>query len=86
VKRDLSALPGYLYGVDRLIALRLIGNREPNAADLQISSSVRLQATFADLAPLMANRPIVSLARRLFPEYPGHCPVGVLPSQQPAAA
>jgi glutathione S-transferase len=78
VERDLSALPGYLDGVDRLIAVGVIGNREPNAADLQIGSSVRLLATFADLAPLLAGRPILTLARQLFPQYPGHCPAGVL--------
>src|SRR5215207_6737428 len=51
---------------------------EPNAADLQIGSSVRLLATFADLAPALTDRPVLALALRLFPDYPGDCPAGVL--------
>jgi glutathione S-transferase len=78
VERDLSALPGYLDAIDRLIAHEVIGGPEPNAADLQIGSSVRLLATFADLAPLLTDRPVVALARRIFPDYPGDCPAGVL--------
>jgi glutathione S-transferase len=78
VERDLSALPGHLDAIDRLIAHGVIGGPEPNAADLQIGSSVRLLATFADLAPLLADRPVVALAWRLFPDYPGRCPAGVL--------
>jgi glutathione S-transferase len=85
VERDLWTLPGYLDGVDRLIAHGVIGNAEPNAADLQIGSSVRLLATLADLAPLLAGRPAHALARRLFPEYPGRCPAGVLSVAEPVA-
>lgn len=78
VERDLSALPGYLDAIDRLIAHEVIGGPEPNAADLQIGSSVRLLATFADLAPALTDRPVLALALRLFPDYPGDCPAGVL--------
>ncbi|HEU4658779.1 MAG TPA: glutathione S-transferase, partial [Capillimicrobium sp.] len=51
----------------------------PNAADLQIGSTVRILLTFGDVAPLVAGRPAEALARRWFPRYPGAAPAGVLP-------
>jgi glutathione S-transferase len=83
VERDLAALPGQIGQIDRLIARGVIGGSEPNAADLQIGSSVRLLASFADLMPLLADRPALELALRLFPDYPVHCPAGVLSGPRP---
>jgi glutathione S-transferase len=86
VDRDLAALPGYLDEVDNLLAHGVLGGDAPNAADLQIGASVRLLAAFADLAPLLADRPALMLARRLFPHFAGHCPPGVLFAQEPLVA
>ncbi len=78
-REDLAALPGWLDQVDAWIAEGVIGGSEPNAADLQIASSVRFASTFADVRPMMEGRPALALALRLFPAYAGHMPAGALP-------
>jgi glutathione S-transferase len=70
VRADLAALPAMLDRVDQWIADGTIGGRQPNAADCQIASSVRVLLAFPDLAPLIEGRPCAGLALRLFPEYP----------------
>ena len=52
----------------------------PNAADLQIASTVRLLLTLADARPLIEGRPIERLARTLFPAQDGELPAGSLPT------
>ena len=42
VRADLAALPGQLEQIDAWIAEGLLGGEEPNAADLQIGSTIRL--------------------------------------------
>ena len=76
---DLRALPGHLDRVDAWIADGTLGGEEPNAADLQIASSLRLMLTLADLRPLIDPRPAGELARRLFPHLAGDMPAGALP-------
>src|SRR5215210_342767 len=49
--RDLSALPGLLDRVDDLIEADVIGGSEPNAADFQIATSIRLLSTLDSLGP-----------------------------------
>ena len=41
-RADLDALPGQLDRVDTWIADGLLGGEQPNAADLQIGSTIRL--------------------------------------------
>ena len=72
----LPALPATLDHADGLIARGVIGGDQPNVADLQIGSSVRLLLNLEDLRPGIEDRPAGKLARRLFPEYPGHVPAG----------
>lgn len=74
VRADLAALPAMIDHVDELIADGTIGGEEPNVADLQIASSIALLLTLDDVRPLLAGRPAEDLARRLFPEFPGHSP------------
>jgi glutathione S-transferase len=74
VRRDLRELPGKLDRVDALIAEGVIGTPEPNAADFQIASTLRVMLSFADLAPMVAWRPAGALARRLVPEWPDEVP------------
>ena len=74
VRADLAALPSLLDRVDALIAEGAIGGEEPNAADFQIASSVRVLAAFPELRPLVASRPAGQLALRLFPRYPDPVP------------
>jgi glutathione S-transferase len=78
-RADLAALPGWLDQVDAWIAEGVIGGSEPNAADLQIATSVRFTSTFADVRPQLEGRPALALALRLFPAYAGYMPAGALP-------
>ena len=71
VRDDLAALPGMLDRIDGWIADGVLGGAEPNAADYQIATSVRLLLNFEDLEPLVRDRPAAALARRLVPDYPG---------------
>jgi glutathione S-transferase len=81
VRADLQALPGHLDRIDEWILEGVLGGaQEPNAADLQIASSVRLLSTIGDLGPLLAARPCDALATALFPDFPGEIPAGTLPA------
>src|SRR5260370_40340669 len=66
-RADLAALPGQLERIDRWIADGLLGGELPNAADLQIGSSVRLLASVGDGRPLIEGRPAAELIRYLPP-------------------
>ena len=78
----LRELPDLLDKVDDLIATGTIGDEQsPNAADLQLGSSIRLLLTIADLRDAIDARPAGALARRLFPRYPGDVPAGALPAE-----
>jgi glutathione S-transferase len=70
VRSDLERLPALLDRVDALIAEGTIGGEEPNAADLQIGSSLRALGALPQLAPLLDGRPAGELAQRMFPGYP----------------
>jgi glutathione S-transferase len=86
VRDDLRALPGHLDRIDAWIADGVLGASQPGAADLQIASSLRLLATVGDVGAWIDERPCGELARRLFPDWPGHVPVGSLPPDWVAAA
>lgn len=79
-RADLAALPGYLDVVDGYLADGVIGGATPNAADLQIASTLRLLMTLADLRPLIASRPAGALALRIWPDHPGEVPAGTFPA------
>jgi len=76
----LSQLPELLDHVERLLEEGTIGSEQPNAADFQIATSVRLLLVFDDLRPLIEDRPASGYARRLIPNYAGHVPA-VLPQE-----
>ncbi|MCW2992133.1 MAG: glutathione S-transferase [Solirubrobacterales bacterium] len=80
VREDLRALPAHLGHVDALIADGVIGGETPNAADLQIGSSLRLMMTLGDVRPMFAERPAAQLALRLFPDQAGDVPAGTFPA------
>jgi glutathione S-transferase len=85
---DIAALPGQLDRVDRWIAEGLIGGEQPNAADLQIGSTIRLLLTIGDVRPLIESRPAAGLTK-WFPPLIGEIEAGVLPAEwlpAPAAA
>jgi glutathione S-transferase len=83
---DLRDLPSHLDRVDTWIGEGVLGGDPPNAADLQIAPAVRLLMTIGDMRPMLADRPAEQLALRLFPEWAGEAPAGILPLPAPAAA
>jgi glutathione S-transferase len=80
VRADLAALPAQLDHIDAWIADGVLGGDEPNAADLQIGSSIRLLLTIGDVRWLLDERPAVRLTRWFEPQV-GGIPEGTLPQQ-----
>ena len=82
-RADLAALPRQLDRVDGWIAEGLLGGERPNAADLQIGSTIRLLMSIGDVRPLIEGpraRPAAGLTR-YFPAMVGEVPGGVLPAE-----
>jgi len=79
-RADLAALGSQLERIDGWIAEGLLGGEQPNAADLQIGSTIRLLMSIADVRPLIAERPAAQLVR-YFPPMVGEVPAGVLPAE-----
>jgi glutathione S-transferase len=79
-KADIAALPAQLDHIDAWIADGVLGGEQPNAADLQIGSSIRLLMTIADVRPMIEDRPAVGLTRWFEPQA-GEAPAGALPAQ-----
>ena len=73
-RRALSELPSMLDRADALLADGTLTTDPPNAATLQILSSVRALDSFTDLRPQLAGRRSTLAARELFPDYPGPVP------------
>jgi glutathione S-transferase len=80
VEADLAAFPGWLDRVDDWIAGGVLGSENPNAADFQIASLLRLAMTMDDLRPAIESRPAGELTLRLIPDFPGKIPP-VLPRE-----
>jgi glutathione S-transferase len=80
VRTALASLPGKLEKIDGWISDGILGGERPNAADLQIGSTVRLLLSIGDVAPLIRGRPAAAL-ERYFPPMVGEVPVGTLPAQ-----
>lgn len=70
VREDLARLPELLDRTDALVEDGTIGGGRPNAADLQILTSIRLLIAHEDLRPLVAPRPCGRAALRLIPDFP----------------
>jgi glutathione S-transferase len=79
-RADAAGLAVQLDRVDGWIAEGLLGGERPNAADLQIGSTIRLLLSIRDLAPLIVGRPAQALTR-YFPPMVGEVPAGVLPAE-----
>ena len=80
VRADLAALPGMLDQIDAWIAEGVLGAEQPNAADFQIATGLRLAMTMDDLRPAIEGRPAGALATRVVPEFPGRTPA-ILPGE-----
>jgi glutathione S-transferase len=81
VRADLRALGHHLARVERWMEHDVVGGSAPNAADLQIGSGLALILTVGDVADAFGERRAFDLARRWFPDYPGHVPSGALPAE-----
>ncbi len=86
VRRDLTRLPALLDRVDALLAEGVIGGGEPNLADFQIATSIRLLLSFEDVRGLVERRPGAAHALAVVPRFPGRLPAVFPPEWLPAAA
>jgi glutathione S-transferase len=80
VRRDLAALPEALDHADSLLAQGVLTLDPPNAAALQILSTVAALEGFADLHDQVATHPVAAPALRLFPDQPGPVPAFLPPA------
>jgi glutathione S-transferase len=83
VRADLQRLPELLDQVDAFIAEGVIGGDEPNAADYQIATSVRLLMAFDQLEPLISGRPAAAFAEKIAPDPGGRIPAALPPEWLP---
>ena len=74
VRADLEALPALLGQTERLLDDGTLATDPPNAATLQVLSSVRLLDSFSDLQDHIGQSRCAQVARELFPDYPGPMP------------
>jgi glutathione S-transferase len=74
IRADLVALPSLLDHVDELLADGTLDPAAPNAATLQVLSSVCLLDAISDLHALVDAHACAAPARELFPNYPGPIP------------
>jgi glutathione S-transferase len=78
-RRRLQELPHQIARIDGWLADGTIGDPEhPNAADLQILSTVRLLYSCADARPALEGHPALAAAHALWPPVGGELPVGAL--------
>jgi glutathione S-transferase len=81
IQNAVAAVPEVLGHVDELIAEGVLGGDQPNAADLQIATSVRALLTVRDLDPVTRGRPAADRAMQLVPEFGNDFPAGLLPAE-----
>ena len=80
VRADLERFPQVLDEADEYIANGVIGGDTPNAADLQILSTIWLWRSIGDLRELIDSHPCGQASARLFGEPEGHVPAGAFPA------
>ena len=81
IQSTIAQVPQLLDHVDELIADGVIGGDQPNAADLQIATSVRSLLDVQDLRPATDGRPASEWAMRLVPGFGTAFPPGLLPAE-----
>lgn len=70
-QRRLAELPAHLDRVDALLADGVLGSVEPNVADYQVATSLRLLMLLEQVRPFIERRPAGRVALAVAPEYPG---------------
>ena len=73
-RADVAALPGMLDRIDGWLADGTLTVDPPNAASIQILSSVRVLDAFEDFHELVRAHACAAAARELFPDYPADVP------------
>jgi glutathione S-transferase len=86
VRADLAALPSLLDQVDTYISDGVLDGERPNAADLQIATTIRLLYALDDVRPLIDGRPAEAFAFRWFDRPVATVPAGALPVEPAAQA
>ena len=86
IRSDIAALPARLDHVDELIGEGVIGGEQPNAADFQIATSIRVLLNFPQLRPLIEDRPAEELAMRIAPRFGDPVPLKLPAEWVPAPA
>jgi glutathione S-transferase len=77
---DVAAMPSHLDRIGAWMDEGVLGGSDtPNAADLQIASSLALIRALHDLRPAIDAHRAGELPRRFFGDYPGDVPSGALP-------
>jgi glutathione S-transferase len=76
-RADLQRVPELIDHVDELLAQGVIGGDEPNAADYQIATSVRLLMAFDQLQPVFAGRPAAAWAQKIALDPGGRVPAAL---------
>jgi glutathione S-transferase len=80
-RADIAALPAQLDHIDAWISDGVLGGDQPNAADLQIGSSIRLLMTLGDIRPLIEGHACEALTRWWPQPQAGEAPAGTLPAE-----
>ena len=70
IRQDLAELPAKLDRADELVADGTLSLEQPNAATLQIGTSIRALCLFPQLEPLIEGRPCGDIAYSVLPEFP----------------
>jgi glutathione S-transferase len=77
---DLAGLPAKLAHIEQLAADGTLDGEQPNAADLQIASTIRVLVPLGDLGALLHGSAAERIALRFFPSYLGSVPRGAFPA------
>ncbi len=79
MRADLARLPGLLDHADALVEAGTLGGTPPNAADLQVFSSLRVLLAHRDLRPRLESRRCARAALALLPDFPRSEPEALPP-------
>jgi glutathione S-transferase len=71
VRGQIAVLPAALDKIEGWMTEGLIDCEQPNAADYQLATGIRLLMSFDDFEPAIEGRPAAELARRYAPDPPG---------------
>jgi glutathione S-transferase len=77
---ELAGLPAKIDHIEKLAEDGVIGGEQPNAADLQIGSTIKVLRSIGDLDGLLEGTAAAEIAVRWFGEPEGRIPSGAFPA------